>query len=93
MWNRKNYVCGIENTVFCFCGIENTVLWYRKYYSLSQKSEHSYYIRMQYHIFVSPKKVRNAARSALILFLVNSQESEVSNMVSVAIVARIDPTH
>ena len=38
-----------------------------------------------------PKKVRNTARSALILVLVNPQDSEVSKMVCIAIVARLDP--
>ena len=40
-----------------------------------------------------PKKVKNTARIALILFLVNSQDSEVFKMVSFAIVACLDPTH
>ena len=43
--------------------------------------------------FLIPKKVRNTARSALILFLVNPQDSEVFKMVSFAIVTRLDPTH
>ena len=45
-------------------------------------------------IFLNPqKKARNASRSALILFLINLQDSEVSKMVCIAIVARLDPTH
>ena len=44
-------------------------------------------------LFKHQKKVRNTSRSALILFLVNPQDSEVSKMVSFAIVARLDPTH
>ena len=40
--------------------------------------------------FESPKKVRNAASSILILFLL---DSEVFEMVCFAIVARLDPAH
>ena len=64
-----------------------------EYYSGPHNSPYSYYIAMQYHIFQSPKKVRNTAHSALILFLVNPQDSEVFKMVCIAIVARLDPTH
>ena len=62
-------------------------------YSVGHNSATSYYIRMQYHIFEPPNKKESTACSALILFLINSQDSEVFKMVSVAIVARLDPTH
>ena len=50
---------------------------------------HSYVVSY----FLSPQKIRNTAHSALILFLVNPQDSEAFKMVSFAIVARLDMAH
>ena len=47
------------------------------------------YVYDQLHTYVSIlKKVRNTSCSALILFLINPQDSEVSKMVCIAIVVR-----
>jgi len=46
-------------------------------YSVRRKLGPSHYIRIQWHNFESPKKVRSNNPSALFLFLLNKQDSEV----------------